>query len=85
MKDMNSRRDFLKKAATGTAAVTIGGVLPGFSARSYNRIAGSNGMVRISVMGVNSRGRALAVNFAKQQNCEVRHICDVDSRATESW
>ena len=80
---MNSRRDFLKKAATGTAAVTIGGVLPGFSARSYNRIAGSNGMVRISVMGVNSRGRALAVNFAKQQNCEVRHICDVDTRATE--
>lgn len=80
---MNSRRDFLKKAATGTAAVTIGGVLPGFSAKSYHRIAGSNGMVRVSVMGVNSRGRALAMNFAKQQNCEVRHICDVDSRATE--
>ena len=80
---MNSRRDFLKKAATGTAAVTIGGVLPGFSAQSYNRIAGSSGMVRISVMGVNSRGRALAMNFAKQQNCEVRHICDVDTRATE--
>ena len=80
---MNSRRDFLKKAATGTAAITIGGVLPGFSAQSYNRIAGSNGMVRISVMGVNSRGRALAMNFAKQQNCEVRHICDVDTRATE--
>ncbi len=83
MIDMNSRRDFLKKAATGTAAITIGGVLPGFSAQSYNRIAGSNGMVRISVMGVNSRGRALAMNFAKQQNCEVRHICDVDTRATE--
>ena len=83
MIDMNSRRDFLKKAATGTAAVTIGGVLPGFSAHSYNRIAGSNGTVRVSVMGVNSRGRALAMNFAKQQNCEVRHICDVDSRATQ--
>lgn len=83
MKDINSRRDFLKKAATGTAAVTIGGVLPGFSARSYHRIAGSNGMVRVSVMGVNSRGRALAMNFAKQQNCEVRHICDVDSRAID--
>ena len=80
---MNSRRDFLKKTATGTAALTIGGVLPGFSARSYHRIAGSNGMVRVSVMGVNSRGRALAMNFAKQQNCEVRHICDVDSRAID--
>jgi predicted dehydrogenase len=81
---MNSRRDFLKKAATGTAAVTIGGVLPGFSAQSYSRIAGSNGTVRVSVMGVNSRGTALAVNFAKQHNCEVRHICDVDSRATQN-
>jgi len=83
MNAINSRRDFLKKAATGTAAISIGGVLPGFSARSYNRIIGSNGMVRISVMGVNSRGRALAMNFSKQHNCEVRHICDVDTRATE--
>jgi predicted dehydrogenase len=83
MNAMNSRRDFLKKAATGTAAISIGGVLPGFSAQSYNRIVGSNGMVRVSVMGVNSRGRALAMNFSKQKNCEVRHICDVDTRATE--
>ncbi len=81
--DVNSRRDFLKKAATGTAAVTIGGVLPGFSARSYNQIAGANEMVRIAVMGVNSRGGALALNFANQPNCEVRHICDVDSRAAQ--
>ena len=40
MIDMNSRRDFLKKAATGTAAVTIGGVLPGFSAHSGQLAAG---------------------------------------------
>ena len=80
---MNSRREFLKKTATGTAAVSIGGVLPGFSAGSYKRIAGANDKVRISVMGVNSRGRALARNFARQQNCEVRHICDVDSRASQ--
>jgi predicted dehydrogenase len=80
---MHSRREFLLKTATSTAAVAIGGVLPGFSARSYRRIAGSNDLVRISVMGVNSRGRALAENFAKQEKCEVRHICDVDSRAID--
>jgi predicted dehydrogenase len=80
---MNSRRDFLKKTATGTAAVTLGTVLPGLSARSYNRIAGSNETIRVSVMGVNSRGKSLAKKFAEQQNCEVRHICDVDSRAAE--
>jgi predicted dehydrogenase len=32
-------------------------------------------------MGVNSRGKALASNFARQKGCEVVHICDVDSRA----
>jgi len=32
-------------------------------------------------MGVNSRGKALASNFARQKNCDVLHICDVDSRA----
>jgi predicted dehydrogenase len=32
-------------------------------------------------MGVNSRGSALAKNFARQKNCQVRHICDVDVNA----
>src|SRR5690606_4954361 len=33
------------------------------------------------MMGVNSRGKALAQNFANQDNFQVIHICDVDSRA----
>jgi predicted dehydrogenase len=32
-------------------------------------------------MGVNSRGKALAQNFASQTNSNVIHVCDVDSRA----
>ena len=32
-------------------------------------------------MGVNSRGKALAQNFASQPNSQVIHVCDVDSRA----
>ncbi|MBN1987013.1 MAG: Gfo/Idh/MocA family oxidoreductase [Prolixibacteraceae bacterium] len=79
----NSRRDFIKKAATGSAAIMAGGILPGFSAVSYKRIIGANEKLRASVMGVNSRGNALAQNFAFQNNCEVIHICDVDSRAIE--
>jgi predicted dehydrogenase len=51
------------------------------SAKSYNRIIGSNDRIAVSVMGVNSRGKALASNFARQEDCEVLHICDVDSRA----
>jgi predicted dehydrogenase len=81
MKD--SRRNFIKKAAAGSAAVMAGGILPGFSAVSYKRIVGANEKLRASVMGVNSRGNALAQNFAFQSNCDVIHICDVDSRAIE--
>ncbi len=77
----NSRRSFIKNAAIGSAAVAAGGILPGFSTASYKRILGANNKLRASVMGVNSRGNALAQNFAFQNNCDVIHICDVDSRA----
>ncbi len=80
----NSRREFIKKTVAGTAAVAVGGILPGYSAASYNRVMGANAAIRVSVMGVNSRGKALAETFAQQTNCDVLHICDVDSRAITS-
>ena len=82
-KSSETRRDFIKKSAGVSAGLVIGGALPGFSASSYKRILGANNMLRVSVMGVNSRGNALAKNCAFQENCEVIHICDVDSQATE--
>jgi len=78
---INSRRDFIKKTTVASAALSVGGILPAFSAKSYGRIMGSNERIRVSVMGVNSRGKALASNFAQQKGCDVLHICDVDSRA----
>ncbi|RBL91467.1 dehydrogenase [Chitinophaga flava] len=78
-----SRRDFLKKTTKGTAAIMLGGMLPGFSAASYARIMGSNERVRVGMMGVNSRGLALANNYARQKNCEVVSVSDVDTRAAE--
>jgi len=77
----NSRRSFIKKTGLTSAAISLGGMLPAFSAKSYGRILGSNERIRVSVMGVNSRGKALASNFARQKDCDVVHICDVDSRA----
>ena len=62
---------------------TTGAVLPGFSAKSYERIIGANMRINVAVVGVNSRGRALSVNFANQTNCLVSHIADVDSRAID--
>ena len=78
---LNSRRDFIKKTASVSSAMAFGGVLPMFNAKSYSRIKGANDRINISVMGVNSRGNALAQNFAIQNNCDVIHVCDVDTRA----
>jgi len=79
----SNRRDFINKTLTGTAALSLGGILPGFSAKSYSSIMGSNDRIKVAVMGVNSRGKVLAEQFAKQQNCEVLYISDVDSRAAD--
>lgn len=78
-----TRRTFLKKASSGAFALTLGGVLPAFSAKSYQQILGANEKIRVACMGVNSRGLAVGKNFAHQKNCEVLHVCDVDSRAAE--
>jgi len=79
----NNRRTFLKKAAAGAAAASFGGVLPAFSAGSYDNIIGANDRINVAAMGVNSRGLAVSTNFARQENCLVTYVCDVDTRATE--
>lgn len=80
----NSRRDFLKKSVTGSAALMAGGILPAFSAKSYRNIQGANDRVNVCIMGVNSRGMAHTRNFAGQTDCRVIHVCDVDTRAREA-
>lgn len=80
---MATRREFLKKMAVGTATLSLGSVLPGFGLGRQDRAAGANERIRIGVIGVNSRGNALAQGFAKMKGCEVTCICDVDSQALE--
>jgi predicted dehydrogenase len=77
----NSRRDFIKKAGLGSAAITLGGTVFGLDAKSYSRVMGANSRIRIAHVGVNSRGDELAKNFVKQKNAEIIYICDVDERA----
>lgn len=79
----NNRREFIKKTVTGAAALSIGGVISGFSAKSYAGIMGANERINVGVMGVNSRGMQLARNFTKLPDCEITHISDVDSQAME--
>jgi len=77
----NARRTFIRKSLASASALSVGGILPGFGAASYGRIIGANDRIVVSMMGVNSRGKALAKNFSIQENCEIAHVCDVDSRA----
>jgi predicted dehydrogenase len=81
--EKDTRRAFIKKTIAGTTVMSFGGILGGFSPKSYGNIIGANERIKVSVMGVNSRGNALAQNFAMQPNAEVLHICDVDSIAAE--
>ena len=78
-----SRRNFLKTAGATSALLSVGGVVPGVSAASYGRIIGANDRIRLSVIGVNGRGTALANGFAQLSECEVATVCDVDRRAID--
>lgn len=59
-----SRRNFIKKAAIGTAAVTVGSMA--FSAKSYGNILGSNDKIRVGVLGFSNRFKdSLGPSFLK--------------------
>lgn len=40
--------------------------------------------IRVAIMGIRSRGNALAAVFAAQQDCEIACLCDVDERCFET-
>ena len=77
----NNRRNFIKNTVKGAAAVSIGTALPSFTAKSYAAIIGANERINVGIMGVNSRGLALAKNFSIQKNAQVISVSDVDTRA----
>jgi predicted dehydrogenase len=70
------RRDFLKK----TTAASVGlGLLGSHGYKAFSTPA-SDKLV-VGIMGVNSRGSALATGFTKTPGIEVAYICDVDDAA----
>lgn len=77
MTDPVNRRRFLKiGAATGVAACA--------SVASGRSRTSANETVVLGVMGVNGRGKALALRFAGLHNVQIGYLCDVDSRALKS-
>lgn len=70
---------------TGTAAVSFGGIISGFSAKSYSHILGANERIRVANMGLNLRGLRLGKSFASESSCEIIYPCGVDSRVADNF
>ena len=69
-----TRRSFLKSSLTATAGIALSS--PAFATFR----ASPNASIKVAIMGVRSRGNALAKAFAAQKNCDVSWICEVDDR-----
>lgn len=67
-----TRRTFLKTSALAAAALTL-------SARSWGRIIGANGDIRVAVVGLNGRGQSHLQSLAGIAGVRVVAICDVDT------
>ena len=79
----NSRRQFIKNVVGSSAAVAIGGIASGFSAKSYRAIIGANDRIRVAVIGANGRGAGMAATFARQANTDIIYVCDVEEKARQ--
>jgi predicted dehydrogenase len=75
-----SRRDFIKKAALGSAGFYLGAPAA-FSASSYNRIMGANDRVRVGVIGFSDRHKSSHIpsfmNHYKELNFDVVAVSDI--------
>lgn len=73
---MNTRREFVKKTAAGSAGLVIGAsLLPNIG---YSNILGANERVNIAVIGVRSRAKALTKAISKYAEAKIAYTCDVD-------
>ena len=72
-----TRRVFLgASAAMGASALFSG-------SRAWGQNLAPSDRLRVAVMGVNSRGHALAASFSARPGCDVAAICDVDAGVLE--
>jgi predicted dehydrogenase len=80
-----TRREFLRDAASGGAAIAAGIISTG--ALSYSRILGSNDRVRVGIVGFSDRAKATLIPallvHAGELNFEITAISDIWNRRRE--
>jgi len=64
------------------AASTLAGA--SFSARSWARVPGANGDVRVAVVGLNGKGKDHVESYRKLSGVRVVALCDVDAAVLDS-
>lgn len=71
---MTTRREFIQKAALGTAGITLG-------AKSYSRVQGANDRIRVGIVGYSDRFRGSLnqafLSLAKEMNFEFTALSDI--------
>lgn len=81
----NSRRHFIKQTALAGAGLIVS--KSGWSAKSYNRIIGSNDRVRVGVVGFSDRHRSTHMpcfmNHYKELNFDVVAVSDIWKKRRE--
>ena len=84
---METRRDFIKKAGTGTAGLAIGSAVLGLGTKSHARILGANDRVRVGLIGFADRfknGHFPAFKaLASELNFEIAALSDLWSQRRE--
>jgi predicted dehydrogenase len=78
---MTKRREFIKKTALGTAALTIGGA--GLSAKTYRSIQGANDRITFAVIGIHGQGGSHVSGLCRlkdSKNVRIKTICDADEQ-----
>ncbi|MFC1563654.1 Gfo/Idh/MocA family protein [candidate division KSB1 bacterium] len=80
----NTRRDFLKKLALGSAGITVSSLSRGFSSRSYANILGSNDRVRVGIVGFSDRAKYSLIPafqaFSNNLNFDIVAVSDIWKR-----
>tara|TARA_R110002020_G_scaffold121800_2_gene276787 strand:+ start:441 stop:1769 length:1329 start_codon:yes stop_codon:yes gene_type:complete len=78
---MISRRKFVQKTATGSAALIVGGmILPKWG---FANSLGANDQINIAVIGIRSRAKALIKGIHAYAGAKVIYNCDVDDLIIE--
>lgn len=78
---MGTRRNFIKKTAASSAAISLGGIL--LPKSSYASILGANEKVNCAVIGVRSRAKAHVMAINQYPNAKILYNCDVDDLIIE--